>query len=67
LIFRVVCSSDIIKLGEIKQDIKVVRVDHLTQRQVGIIASGTTIIGCVSTVIGIVMNFPTLLHIFGLH
>jgi len=65
LIFRVICSEEVIELGAILNTIKVVQLDHLTQRQVWIIASIAAIAGFLATLIGIIINIPTLLHIFG--
>lgn len=39
----------------------------LTQRQIQILAAVVAIVGFIATVIGIIVNFPTLLHIFGWH
>ena len=67
LAFRVVSSSDIVELGAIEHVIRVVQLDHLTQRQIRIMGSIAVIAGFISTVIGIVTNIPSLFHIFGLH
>lgn len=65
LAFRVVRSSEHLELGVIQHTIKVVQLANLTQRQVRIIASLAAIAGFIATLVGIIINFPTLLHLFG--
>jgi hypothetical protein len=67
LVFRLICSTDTIELGAIQHTIKVVQLDHLTQRQIRIIASIAAIAGFIGTIIGIIINIPTLLQIFHFH
>jgi hypothetical protein len=67
LTFKVICSSDIVKLGEIKHCIKVVKLDHLTQRQVWMFATLAGVAGFITSVTTIVSRFPGLSHILGIH
>lgn len=64
LIFSMVTSSDSFKLGETAHEIRVRQLDHLSQTQVRLFSAVAAIIGTVNTVIGIIVNFPTLLHLF---
>jgi len=52
------------EIGAIQHSIKVVQVDHLTQRQIRIIASISAVVGFIATVIGIILAVPGLIHIF---
>lgn len=64
---RIIDTTKVIELGAIQHKIKVVQLDHLTQRQVWMFASIAAIAGFIATVIGIVTNIPTLLHLFAPH
>jgi hypothetical protein len=70
LIFNVLRSSDTFEtlpLGIIEHTIKVVQFAFLTQRQVKILAALIAIVGVIGTVIGIVLQIPSLFHLFGGH
>jgi hypothetical protein len=54
LIFRLVNPSDIIELGVVEHRVRVTKLDHMTQRQVWLIASILTIISGIFGVIQVV-------------
>ena len=55
--FRVISGSDILEIGRVEQSIRVVKIDHLTQRQVWVLA---TVAGIVSGGLAILEVMRTL-------